>query len=69
MGAWVSSFINSITGQISNGNKPVKYPPGSIHDGILSYSLCSGVDFLRRVPLKAQPTFLRNRINSGIFEV
>lgn len=45
MGAWVSAFINSVTGQISNGNKPLKYPPGTVHDGILSYSLCTGVDY------------------------
>ena len=45
MGAWVSAFVNSITGQITNGNKALKYPPGTVCDGILSYSQCCGVDY------------------------
>jgi hypothetical protein len=45
MGAWVSYFINSITGQIENGSQPLKYPKGSVVNGQLSYSLCSGVEF------------------------
>jgi hypothetical protein len=45
MGAWVSYFVNSLTGQVTNGNKPCKYPKGSVHDGILSYDICTGVDY------------------------
>jgi len=45
MGAWVSYFINSITGQISNGSQSMKYPKGSVHDGRLSFDQCSGVEF------------------------
>ncbi len=45
MGAWCSLFINSITGQIENGSQPLKYPKGTVHNGKLSYSLLSGVEF------------------------
>jgi len=45
MGAWVSYFVNSLTGQVTNGNKACKYPKGSVHDGILSYDICTGVDY------------------------
>lgn len=45
MGAWVSYFVNSITGQIENGTKSLQYPRGSVFDGKLSYSLCSGSEF------------------------
>jgi len=42
MGSWVSYFINSISGQLSNGSQPLKYPKGTVHDGRLSYDNCSG---------------------------
>ena len=42
MGAWVSYFINSISGQLSNGSQPLKYPKGTVHNGMLSYDNCSG---------------------------
>lgn len=45
MGAWVSYFINSITGQIENGSQPLKYPKGTVVNGVLSYSNCSGVEY------------------------
>jgi hypothetical protein len=45
MGAWVSYFINSITGQISNGTQELRYPKGSVHNGYLSYDLTSGVEY------------------------
>lgn len=45
MGAWVSYFINSITGQISNGTQPLKHPKGTVYNGLLSYDLCTGVDY------------------------
>jgi len=45
MGAWVSVFLNSLTGQLSNGTQPLKYPKGSTHNGILSYDNCCGVEF------------------------
>lgn len=45
MGAWVSYFINSITGQISNGTQPLKYPKGTVVNGVLSYDHCTGVEY------------------------
>lgn len=45
MGAWVSYFINSISGQLSNGSQPLKYPKGTVHDGILSYDNCTGCEY------------------------
>jgi len=45
MGAWVSYFINSITGQIANGTQALKYPVGSVHNGVLSYLSCQGTEF------------------------
>lgn len=45
MGAWVSYFINSLTGQISNGDKPLKYPKGTVYNGKLSYDECTGCEF------------------------
>lgn len=45
MGAWVSFFLNSLTGQLSNGSQPLKYPKGTVHNGKLSYDQCSGVEF------------------------
>ncbi len=45
MGAWVSYFISSLTGQIENGSQPLKYPKGIVHKGKLSYSLCTGTEF------------------------
>lgn len=46
MGAWVSYFINSITGQIENNSpRALKYPKGTVVSGRLSYQLCAGVDF------------------------
>jgi hypothetical protein len=45
MGCWVSYFINSITGQISNGSQTLKYPVGTVVDGRLSYLNCSGCDY------------------------
>lgn len=45
MGAWVSYFINSLTGQLSNGSQPLKYPKGSTHNGVLSYDNCSGCEY------------------------
>jgi len=45
MGAWVSYFINSLTGQLSNGAQPLKYPKGTVHNGILSYDNCTGIEY------------------------
>lgn len=45
MGAWVSYFVNSISGQMMNGNQSPKYPPGSVYQGRLSYSNCSGIEY------------------------
>lgn len=45
MGSWVSYFLNSITGQLSNGSQPLKYPKGSVHNGTLSYDNCSGCEY------------------------
>lgn len=45
MGAWVSYFINSITAQISNATQAARYPKGSVHNGVLSYDNCSGVEY------------------------
>jgi hypothetical protein len=45
MGSWVSYFLNSITGQLSNGSQPLKYPKGSVHNGVLSYDNCSGCEY------------------------
>lgn len=45
MGAWVSYFLSSLTGQISNSDKPLKYPKGSVYNGKLNYDNCSGVEF------------------------
>lgn len=45
MGSWVSFFINSLTGQLSNGSQPLKYPKGTVHDGRLSYDQCSGCEY------------------------
>lgn len=45
MGAWVSYFLSSLTGQIENGNQPLKYPKGTVYDGELSYSRCTGCEF------------------------
>jgi hypothetical protein len=45
MGAWVSYFINSVTGQISNASQAVKYPKGTVHQGVLSYDICSGCEY------------------------
>ena len=45
MGAWVSYFINSITGQIANGSQPLKHPKGEVYRGKLSYDLCTGIEY------------------------
>ena len=45
MGAWVSYFLSSINGQLVNGTQTLKYPSGTVHDGVLAYSQCSGVEF------------------------
>jgi len=45
MGSWVSYFVNSITGQLSNGSQPLKYPKGTVHSGILSYDNCTGCEY------------------------
>jgi len=45
MGAWVSYFLSSLTGQLSNGSQPLKYPKGTIHKGKLSYDLCTGCEY------------------------
>ena len=45
MGAWVSYFLNSLTGKLSNGTQPLKYPKGTVHDGKLSYDNCSGCEY------------------------
>lgn len=45
MGAWVSFFISSITGQIANSSQTLKHPVGSSVNGVLSYLNCSGVEF------------------------
>lgn len=52
MGAWVSHFINSITGQLSNGNQPLKYPKGTVVNGKLSYDNCSGVEYFETSSVK-----------------
>lgn len=45
MGAWVSYFVNSVTGQLSNGSQPLKYPKGTVHNGMLSYDNCTGCEY------------------------
>jgi len=45
MGAWVSYFLNSLSGQLSNGSQPLKYPKGTVHNGVLSYDHCSGCEY------------------------
>jgi len=45
MGAWVSYFLSSATGQIENGSQTMKYPKGSVVNGRLVYSNCAGVEF------------------------
>ena len=45
MGAWVSYFLGSLTGKLSNGSQVQKHPKGSIIDGKLNYDLCSGVEY------------------------
>jgi len=45
MGAWVSYFISSLTGQLSNGSQPLKYPKGTVHNGMLCYDNCCGTEF------------------------
>ena len=45
MGSWVSYFLSSLTGQLSNGSQPLKYPKGTVHNGALSYDQCSGCEF------------------------
>ena len=45
MGAWVSYFLNSLSGQLSNGSQPLKYPKGTTHNGVLSYDNCSGCEY------------------------
>jgi len=45
MGCWVSYFLNSITGQISNASQAAKYPKGTVHDGVLSFDQCVGCEF------------------------
>ena len=55
MGAWVSHFINSITGQLSNGNQPLKYPKGTVVNGKLSYDNCSGVEYFETSSLPGGP--------------
>lgn len=45
MGSWVSFFLNSLTGQLSNGSQPLKYPKGTVHNGSLSYDQCSGCEY------------------------
>ena len=52
MGAWVSHFINSISGQLSNGNQPLKYPKGTVVNGRLSYDSCSGVEYFESSSVK-----------------
>ena len=55
MGAWVSYFINSITGQIENGSQALKYPKGTVHDGYLSFSNCSGCEYFETSSLPDGP--------------
>lgn len=45
MGSWVSYFLNSVTGQLSNGNQALKYPKGTTYKGKLSYDLCTGCEY------------------------
>ena len=45
MGAWVSYFLSSINGQLANGTQSLKYPTGTVYNGKLAYSLCSGIEF------------------------
>lgn len=45
MGSWVSYFLNSLSGQLSNGSQPLKYPKGTTHNGMLSYDNCTGCEF------------------------
>ena len=45
MGAWVSFFMSSVNGQLANGTQPLKYPSGTITNGVLAYSLCAGCEF------------------------
>ena len=53
MGAWVSYFINSITGQISNGTQKLKYPKGNVVQGKLSYDICTGVEYFETSSVEA----------------
>jgi hypothetical protein len=55
MGAWVSYFINACTGQISNSSTAVKYPKGSVHNGRLSYDICTGVEYFEQSSLPGGP--------------
>jgi len=48
MGAWVSYFISSITGQITNSSKAAQYPKGSVHNGVLSFDNCAGIEFFEQ---------------------
>jgi len=48
MGCWVSYFLNSITGQIENGSQALKYPKGTLHNGVLSFLNCIGCDFFEQ---------------------
>jgi len=48
MGCWVSYFLSSITGQIENGSQALKYPKGTVHEGMLSYLQCVGCDFFEQ---------------------
>jgi len=52
MGAWVSHFLNSLTGQLSNGSQPLRYPKGTVVNGKLSYDHCSGVEFFESSSVK-----------------
>jgi hypothetical protein len=45
MGSWVSYFLSSINGQLSNGSQPLKYPKGTVHNGMLSYDNCCGCEY------------------------
>lgn len=55
MGCWVSYFISSITGQITNSNQVAKYPKGSVHNGVLAYDECIGCEFFETSSLEGGP--------------
>jgi hypothetical protein len=55
MGAWVSYFLSSITGQIENASQALKYPKGAVVNGMLSYSNCSGCEYFETSSLEGGP--------------